>query len=471
MSEGPTQFVIFGGTGDLARRKLIPALLDLYKRKRLPEQFQIIGFAKTKRTDSEYREFIKGIINEHTHEHTAEEVDAFCDTLSYITGTFEDDESYERIGSRLTTYKKDIGQCTNKLFYLAVPPSSYSVIFKKLAHSGIAKECSEEEGWSRVLVEKPFGSDLKSAQELDTELSKLFKEDQIFRIDHYLAKEAVQNILSFRFANTLFHGAWNKTYIQEVRIQVHETVDVSTRGLFYNKIGALRDVGENHMLQLLALIAMQQPENFDAEAIRGARTDVLQHLWQMDAKSITTNVVRGQYKGYESTKGVSSDSHTETFFELRAYVDTDEWQGVPFYLSSGKALDKAEVKVDIYFKPVASGIFGKEVPNMLRDRITLVVSPEQSMQITLVAKAPGLEYNLEYRDLSFVCEKGEAEITNSYEKVLLDCISGDQTLFASTRGVFAAWEFVDSVIAHWNEVPLQIYEPGSSGPKDRLLSK
>jgi glucose-6-phosphate 1-dehydrogenase len=459
----PTQIIILGGSGDLAKRKLIPALIDLYKQNKLPEIFTIVGLARTPRTSKEYQEFVAESLMKHEHSHTPEEIKSFCEHFSYVSGSFDDTDSYAKLLKETEAFSREQESCTNKLFYLAVPPQYYETIFTNLNRSGLADICDEENGWSRILVEKPFGSDLETAQNLDKTLSSLFTEEQIFRIDHYLAKEAVQNILSFRFANTLLRSPWNKEHVKDITITMHESIDIQNRGSFYDGIGALRDVGQNHLLQLLALIAMDEPATFTADDIRKERAKVFQSLIPMTPDTITSQVIRGQYEGYIDTDGVEEDSQTETFFRFTAFIDNDTWDGVPFHVEAGKSMPERLVSIEIAFNDVASGPFETQSCHTAENKVTLTLSPEQAMHITLNAKKPGHGYQLESRTLSFTCNKEGSEI-GAYEKVLLDCISGDHTLFTQTDEVLASWTFISSILENWENVPLQTYKQGTAGP-------
>ena len=458
----PTQIVILGGSGDLAKRKLIPALIDLYTHNKLPEVFSIIGLARTPRTNEEYRAFVADSLQKHGHGHSSEQIESFCAHFSYVSGSFDEKESYGALTKTIASFEEEQSVCTNKLFYLAVPPEYYETIFKNIHTSGLAKICADE-NWSRILVEKPFGNDLQTAQKLDKTLGSLFKEDQIFRIDHYLAKEAVQNILSFRFANTLMRSPWNNQHIKQVSIKMHESIDIQNRGNFYDAIGALRDVGQNHLLQLLALVAMDEPTTFTPADIRKERAKVLSNLIPITKKTVSTQVTRGQYEGYLDTEGVSSDSTTETFFSFTAYLKNKKWAGVPFYIEAGKSMPERSVVIEILFKDVASGPFETQTCNTVENKVTLTLSPEQAMHITINAKKPGHGYQLESRTLSFTCDK-EGEEIDAYEKVLLDCIEGDHTLFTKTDEVLASWKFITSILQNWNDVPLQTYKKGNTGP-------
>ncbi|MCB9815697.1 glucose-6-phosphate dehydrogenase [Candidatus Nomurabacteria bacterium] len=469
LDSGATQILILGGTGDLSRRKLLPALLDLYARGMLPEVFHIIGLARSKWGRHEYSTFVKESIDKYHlgHTHTAQQVNDFCSHISFVSGSFDDFSSYDRLQSSLDEFDVKRGVRSNRLFYLAVPPKHYSQIFNDLKKSGVADE--SEKKWTHILVEKPFGNNLQTAQELDSQLAKLYREDQIFRIDHYLAKEAVQNILSFRFANTLLKAPWDKDSVQSVYIKMTETIDVGGRSGFYEGVGALRDVGQNHLLQLLALVAMKEPDTFTVEAIRDARTEVLESLRPVTKETLNDSVIRAQYDGYKSDEAIPNDSETETYFELKTFVDSPTWKDVPFFIQAGKALEVGEVSITINFKDVATGLFETKTCFSIGNQIKLTISPEQEIAITLNAKSPDLGYQLETRTLSYKCKEGENKIKNSYEKVLYDSIVGDQTLFTKTEEVHAAWKFITPILETWNKLPLHTYKKGSAGPVETLL--
>ena len=464
-----TQIVILGGGGDLSKRKLLPALLDLYTRDLLPQPFHIIGLARSPRSSEEYRTFVTNAVNTHSagHQHSEETIASFCSNISYVAGSFDEPETYTKLQVVLDDFDHSITGVSNRLFYLAVPPKYYGSIFTDLKETGLARE--DGGSWTHILVEKPFGHNLETAQALDTKLASLYREDQIFRIDHYLAKEAVQNILSFRFANTLLQTPWNKKSVESVTITMSETIDVGERADFYEGIGALRDVGQNHLLQLLALTAMREPTEFTADAIRRARTEALQALEPMSGDALAGRALRAQYNGYRVNDSIPDDSETETYFELQASIGMPEWEGVPFYIRSGKALDTDEVSITVRFKDVATGMFETKTCLSVGNEVKLTISPEQTISVTLNAKAPGLGFQLETRTLSFTCAKGSAEIKNAYEKVLYDSIIGDQTLFTTTEEVLAAWRFITPVLESWHDQPLRHYEKGSAGPSESII--
>lgn len=465
-----TCIMILGGGGDLAQRKLLPALFDLYAHELLSSKFTIIGLARTERTDETYQAFVKEAVHRARPMESHERIDSFVTHVRYVSGSFTEAKSYESLKDQITVFENSIGMPSNRLFYLAVPPQHYGEIFTMLHTSEIAKKRDKALSWSRILVEKPFGNDYQTAEALDKTLGSLFAEEQIFRIDHYLAKEAVQNILSFRFANVLTSSAWDSKHIKEVRIIMHEKLDVGNRGSFYDAVGALRDVGQNHMLQILALIAMREPAHLTATEIRTNRAEVLEKLVPFTDETINTQFVRAQYEGYTGVPGVLSDSDTETYFEFKAFINDPQWEGVPFIVSAGKALREAVVCVHIAFHDVATGPFETSASSSVGNNIRLDISPEHGMHITLNMKRPGHGYTIESHTLSYAWEQGEAMPIDAYEKVLLDCIEGDQTLFTETREVLASWKFITSILERIRQVPLQNYKKEASGPDQTLLS-
>jgi glucose-6-phosphate 1-dehydrogenase len=463
------QIVILGGGGDLSQRKLLPALFDLYMRDMLPPVFHIIGLARSPRSNEDYRTFVQSALAKYVtpKEGKHHSLKDFCDHITYVTGSFDDLDTYTALKTELEKFDTKQGSVANRIFYLAVPPRHYSQIFRDLKGSGVTDEA--EGTRTNILVEKPFGHNLETAQTLDNELASLYREDQIFRIDHYLAKEAVQNILSFRFANTLLEAPWNKDSIESVTITMTETLDVGDRTNFYEGVGALRDVGQNHLLQLLALTTMREPTTFTAEDIQNARAEVLEALVPIDRDQLELSVLRAQYKDYKTHEHIPDTSETETYFEMKIEVGLPEWEGVPFYIRTGKALANSEVSILVRFKDTLRCMFDADDCKESSNFIKLTIAPEQIIEITLNAKAPGLGYRLEKRTLRFVCEKGDTEIKNSYEKVLYDSIVGDRTLFTTTREVIAAWKFITPIIEQWQDLSLHTYAKGSDGPDESII--
>lgn len=470
----PTIFVILGITGDLAQRKLLPALLSLYVKKQLPAKFAVVGFSRRHFSREEFRIHIRENMHVKPGQYREEEIKHFLDHMSYEQGFFDAKDSYQNLARRLATIDDNFHQCSNKLFHLAVSPSFYETILDRLAESKLTVPCDDDMGWTRVLVEKPFGNDVETAEKLDAKLAKLFKEEQIFRIDHYLAKEALQNIISFRFANTLFEPLWNRANIDKVHIKLLEKVDIEGRGSFYDSVGALKDVGQNHLLQMLALIAMEKPRTFDAGAIRKERAKALAALRPITKKTVGKLAVRAQYEGYSKEPGVKAGSQTETYFRLEAHINNSRWKNVPFFLESGKALAETRCEINVYFKsshhktrfgsaPVVSALTGLDRQNVL----TFKIQPNEGIKIRFWVKKPGFTMEVEPKTLKFKYSDSPVPtiLPDAYEYVLHDAIVGDQTLFTSTAEVLAAWKFITPIVAAWQapsqSAPLTLYKKGA----------
>ncbi len=451
----PTIIIVLGATGDLMKKKIVPALFNLYEGKKLPKLFHIIGFSRRKFLPSDFREYVKSILDKKS------DVSSFLMMFSYQSGQLEKAGDYNNLSAVLGRIDGEWKACSNKLFYLAVPPAMYEPILENLSSSGLTTPCSPEEGWTRILVEKPFGKNLKTSEDLDKLLSSLFKEEQIYRIDHYLGKDMLQNILQFRFSNNLFEDSWNNKCIEKVEIRLLEKIGVEQRGNFYDGLGALRDVGQNHLLQMLALIAMERPESFISKVIREERANILEMLNRYLLREIKKYSFRGQYDGFKSIKGVSPNSPTETYFKIRAYLKGQRWNGVPFILESGKRMGLSKKEIVITFKHPTPCLCP---PNIhYKNRIVFRLEPEEKIVMTLFAKKSGLENKIEERTVQFLYKSTNSSVqyVESYEKLLFDAILGDQTLFASTQEIAAMWKFTDPIVAAWNKnaVPLVRYVP------------
>ena len=462
----PTIFVIFGITGDLAHRKLLPALLSLYVKKLLPPRFAIVGFSRRQFSREEFRELIRSRLNILPGQFNEEDIKHFLDHISYEQGYFDSPIAYSRLADRLKKTDDAWGQCSNKLFHLSVPPNLYEGILKELANSGLTIPCDDKSGWTRVLIEKPFGNDIETAKSLDKLLGKLFKEEQIFRIDHYLAKEALQNILTFRFTNPIFESLWSNQHIDKVHIKLYEKIGLEGRGAFYDPIGAIKDVGQNHMLQMLALVAMETPKKMNASDIRKERQKVLSNLKKINSRQIIQNLVKGQYKGYLEEKGVNPTSKTESYFLLKANIENKRWKGVTFYLENGKALAESKTEIDIYFKTKkVANKKSKSADEILEQNIlTFRVQPDEGIKIKFFVKTPGYGFETEAKTLKFRYSDvpNFNLIKNDYERLIHDAFIGDQTLFASTGEIMASWEFITPLLENLDKVPLNIYEKGAS---------
>ncbi len=480
----PLVFIIFGATGDLMHRKLMPALYSLYQKKEISQNLFIVGVGRRELTQDQFRELMAVAVQERF----AQDFDlnvwgSLIDGMYYQQGYFEDPNLYDQLVQTLARFDETMKACVPRLFYLATPPSHYETILNHLHTSNLSEGCGHGTiGGTRVLIEKPFGKDLKTARKLDSLLASVFEEKQIYRIDHYLGRETVQNILAFRFANGIFEPTWNRQFIDHIQITLAEEVGIGSRGAFYDGVGALRDVVQNHMLQMLALIAMEQPKAFDPVYIRDARTRALQSIVSILPKHVSRLVVRGQYKGYKNEKHIDPMSTTETFVALKLTLSTKRWQGVPFYLATGKHLAKKAIEISIHYKkpkvclakpdpasqdtgPVC--LFNEKT--VLRNVLVIRIQPGEGMSLRLMMKEPGFGMKLKPVHMKFSYDVAFSKIVRSdpYEKLLLDAIVGDQTLFARTDETMASWKLVTKILKGWSKYnpPLFVYEPGSMGPK------
>ena len=460
----PTIFIICGVTGDLAQRKLLPALLSLYTKKLLPKKFKIVGFSRREFTDADFRLFLKEEMHIKRDVYRPEDIHHFLNNVVYQQGQFDSQVAYENLSKRLAQIDDlEFKQCSNKLFHLSVAPSFYETILGQLSKSGLTIPCGGNLGWTRILVEKPFGNDIETAQKLDALLGTLFKEEQIFRIDHYFAKEALQNILAFRFSNSLFEPLWNNQHIECVNIQLLEKIGIEGRGNFYDSIGALKDVVQSHILAMLAQLVMNEPASFDAHNIRKERANVLKNIRPITSRNIRESAVRAQYVGYTEEPGVSKSSNTETYFQIQTYIDSKVWKGVTFYLESGKALSENKTEISIYFKDKTK----QNKPNIL----SLRIQPDEAIKIRFWVKKPGFGMQTEPKTLDFHYRDFHApqSIPDAYERVLYDAILGDQTLFTSTDEIKYAWKFITPIIDSWKTLPLERYQKGSKRPNLNTL--
>ncbi|HKP90433.1 MAG TPA: glucose-6-phosphate dehydrogenase [Thermoleophilaceae bacterium] len=474
----PTTLVIFGATGDLAKRKLLPAIYNLAHEGALPERFNLVGVSRGEQTDEEFQNVARESIEQFSRRPPDDKVLAsLVEGMRYVAGSFDQDDMYERLGSVLDKHDEEAGIPFNRLFYLSTAPSFFPVIAKALGDRGLHKHEGAE---VRMIVEKPFGTDLESALELNRELLSVFREEQIFRIDHYLGKETVQNLLVLRFANMIFEPLWNRSYVESVQITAAEDIGIGTRAGYYDKSGALRDLIQNHMLQLLMLLAMEPPVSFEANPVRDEKVKILHSMKPPSEDEVPKMAVRAQYgpgmaageevPGYLDEEGVPDDSTTETFAAVKLKIDNWRWAGVPFYLRHGKRLARKNTEIVVRLKPVPhlafkqKGSLGVE-PNQL----ILMVQPNEGVSLSLAAKIPGARMavrpvNMEFLyGTSFLSQSPEA-----YERLILDTMRGDATLFARNDEVEAAWAICDPILKAWQKTPgpLPTYPAGSSGPKE-----
>ncbi len=468
----PTILVIFGATGDLMTKKIVPALFDLYEAGELPKLFNVVGYSRRDYNLDQFRQHVQEILFKYKKTTAVSASMAkFLKIFTYQKGSFDEFADYISLGKYLGQVDGEWKVCANKLFYLAVAPEHYKTIFKNLHSSKLTKPCSPEEGWTRVIVEKPFGKDLKTAEELDRLLAKMFKEIQIYRIDHYLAKEMAQNILSFRFSNFLFEDSWNNKSIEKISIKAWEKIGVEDRGSFYDGVGALRDFGQNHLLQMLAFATMDQPASFTADEIRKKRAEVLRTLVIPDKKYVAKKTFRAQYDGYRQIKNVDPQSNTETYFKIKCELDSPRWRGVDVALESGKRMGEAKKEIEIIFKHPHPCLCPKNGQH-LQNKIVFSMEPSEGIKVEFWAKKPGLKFEIEKRQLSFeLRENGKSsQYVEEYKKLLLDSIDGDQTLYVSTAEIKSMWKFTDPIVNMWraNYSPLITYKPDDSGFASKL---
>jgi glucose-6-phosphate 1-dehydrogenase len=477
--------VVFGATGDLTARKLMPALYNLARERMLPGGFSVVGFARREWTDESFRALMKEAVAKYSRDPINEDLwNSFARELHYVPGSFDDLSAYETLSDRLARQDASHGAAGNRLFYLATPPASYIEIATRLGEAGLVRG-GREGGWSRVVVEKPYGNDLASARHLDQSMGIVFRERQIYRIDHYLGKETVQNIMVFRFANGIFEPLWNRRYIDNVQVSVAETVGVEGRGGYYEAAGALRDMVQNHLLQVLSLITMEPMASLRGDAVRDEKVKVFQALRPID--DVDRDTVRAQYTagailgsptpGYREEEGVAPSSTTETFIAMKLYIDNWRWAGVPFYLRTGKRLPKRATEVAITFKTAPLHLFrGAMGEEPSANLLVLRIQPDEGISLRFGAKVPGTRADVRPVNMDF--RYGSAfgtEAPEAYERLLLDAMLGDPTLFTRWDSVEAAWALLTPVLDAWRDGAsrLQFYEAGTWGPHgtDELIQR
>ena len=460
----PSILVVFGPTGDLMARKVVPSLFYLRGKGQLPDKLRVVGFGRREWGDEDLRAHVRGILAERAAHADPSDIEAFLELFEYQRGEFHDATAYAQTAKHLGHIQEEWGVCANKLFYLAVPPENYELIFRNLATSGLTIECSDATGWTRVLVEKPFGDDLDTARALDTLLGSLFREEQIYRIDHYLAKEMLQGILNFRFTNNLFEHEWNRLAIESIDLTLLESLDASKRGPFYDKVGALRDVGQNHLLQMLALVAMERPASNRADDIRDSRAALIESLRPLTLPQVAADTFRAQYDGFREIAGVRPDSGTETYFQLRTRMEGPRWAGVAVTVESGKAMGEACKRIVVTFRQPERVLCPEDAS--CTNRIVFTLEPADQIEIVFFTKKPGFDEEIEERRFTFfLYEKSEkAQYVEEYAKLMHDAFLGDQTLFVSTREIEAGWNFIDPICEAWADdvVPLSTYEQGTA---------
>ena len=470
--------VIFGASGDLTHRKLIPALYNLYKIGRLSENFSVLGVARSELNDETFREKMReALIN--NEEITPDTLDAFCSHLYYQAVNTSDAQDYGKLVPRLDNLHDKYKTCGNTLYYMSTPPSLYGVIPECLAAHGLN---TEEYGWKRIIVEKPFGYDEKTAQALDVQIHRFFEEHQIYRIDHYLGKETVQNLLVLRFSNGWFEPLWNRNFIDYVEITGAESIGVEERGGYYDGSGAMRDMFQNHLLQVLAMVAMEPPAIINANSMRDEVAKVMHSLRPLTAEDMEHNLVLGQYtaseingkmaKGYLEEKGVPADSRTETYIALRCEIENWRWAGVPFYVRTGKRLPARVTEIVIHFKTTPHPVFSQNAPE---NKLIIRIQPDEAISMRFGLKKPGAGFEAKEVSMDFrYADLAGAQVLTAYERLLLDAMKGDATLFARTDAVHAAWKFVQPILDYKaNGGRIHEYEAGTWGPvaADKLIAK
>lgn len=469
-----TTIVIFGASGDLTRRKLIPALFDLYIKQRLPAAFRIVGVSRSPMSDDDFHFRMETSCKEFARYHMDQEKwDQFTSYISYHAGDLTKLDDMRDLDYFLSSAEGD--GTANRMYYLSIAPRLYDLA---LANLGEACMVNESRGWRRVVIEKPFGHDLASAIALNQAVHRVLDESQIYRIDHYLGKETVQNIMVFRFANALFEPVWNRNYIDHVQITAAETVDVGHRADYYDGVGVVRDMVQNHMLQLLALVAAEPPASFEADALRNEKVKVLSAIRVMSPEDVAKYTVRGQYRSYRDCEGVTPDSQTATYVAIRFNIDNWRWQGVPFYLRSGKALAKKFTEITIFFKEPPHLMFPiSPDATIVKNRLSICIQPDEGISFSFQAKVPDTAAGMRTVDMTFHYDKafGPQSIPEAYERLLLDILKGDASLFSRGDSIELAWKLIDPILEGWNSEQSSrlafFYESGSWGPveADRLL--
>ena len=474
-------FVLFGATGDLTRRKIVPALFSLAVQGLLPKSFTIVAFARRDKTDESFRAELLDALREFAPKLPADgpEWAAFAERITYVRSNFDDEPGYRRLGAHLDKLDKERGIGGNRLFYLATPPDNFSEIILHLGKVGLNKPGKDGQ-WARIIIEKPFGVDLESARALNVELNSWFEESQVYRIDHYLGKETVQNILVLRFANQIFEPLWNQKYIDNVQITVSETLGVEGRGAYFEQSGVTRDIVQNHALQVLTLIAMEPPVALTADAIRDEKVKVLRSLRPFTPEEVALWTVRGQYgpgviteeavPGYRQEESVDSHSETDTFAAFKFQINNWRWSGVPFYVQAGKRMPRRVTEVKIQFKSVPDILFARtQSDGLCPNLLTLRIQPDEGASIEIGSKEPGPEMNIQPVQMNFQYGSTfNAPIRDAYERLILDAVRGDASLFARNDEVEAAWTLITPILDAWRDLSCPLfpnYAAGTWGPE------
>jgi glucose-6-phosphate 1-dehydrogenase len=485
----PTAMVIFGGSGDLAHRKILPALYNLELNRLLPQNFAVVGVSRTDYSDEEYRADMRKAVEEFSRTQPIQPQiwDSFASRLFYATGSSDDPATYAKVGDLLDRFDRELGTDGNRLFYLSLIPKLFPDTIRGIGKAGIGGR-GYDHGTSRVVVEKPFGHDLASARELQALVTEVFSERNVFRIDHYLGKESVQNIIAFRFANGIFEPVWNHRYVDHVQVTVAESLGIEHRGNFYETAGAIRDIIQNHALQVLALVGMEPPATFDPEDVRNEKAKVIKALRRLTGEAVDRHVVRGQYgrglingqevPAYREEPDVNPESTVETYVAAEFFVDNWRWAGTPFYLRTGKRLPKRATEVVVQFKAAPHLPFGEAARDGLEpNALVLRIQPDEGITMKFGAKVPGPKMAIRSVNMDFSYGTSFADdLPDAYERLLLDVMTGDPTLFPRWDSVEQAWEVTQPILDRWAEAPaprFPSYEAGTWGPKaaDDLIAR
>lgn len=461
--------VIFGATGDLALHKLIPSLFSLFLQGKLPENFSVIGFSRREMSDQDFRDYFEELKGKKGWK-------KFSKILSYQKGDFHEKEAYLELITKLEALDNKYGECITRLFYLATPPQNYDAILDFMADTKLSRGIGQgTSNQTKVIIEKPFGKDLETAKALDQKLYRTFKEEQIFRVDHYLGKETIQNMLAFRFANGIFEPVWNNKLIDHVQITFAEDKGIGTRGRFFDGVGILRDVAQNHLMQIVAAVAMEQPRSFEREAIRDARAKVIEAIRPIKPEEVGKYTVRGQYEGYLKEKDVDPKSTTGTYTAVKLFVDTERFRDVPFYLRAGKNMPKNSVYVSIVFIQTCHILFKEYGCPEIGNVLTIKIQPDEGITLRVIAKKPQEKLSLDTVNMKFTYkEEFGVEIKDAYEKILLDIFEGDQMLFNRSDELQSSWKFITKILEGWEmqirkgKWKMPRYKKGTWGPKEAL---
>lgn len=463
--KSPFILIIFGATGDLTVTKLIPGLLSIFNQNHLPKDFFIVGYSRRELSDQEFADSFES-------EKGKEGWEEFSRHLHYQSGTFEKRRDYDALTKKLKGMDEKLGACITRFFYLATPPKHYSEILDHLVNTKLSEGCGHEGNkWSRIVIEKPFGKDLETAKALDEKLASYFDEKQIFRVDHYLGKETVQNMLAFRFANGIFEPVWSKNFIDHVQITWAEKEGIENRGNFFDGIGMLRDVVQNHIMQLISAVSMEQPKSFTKEDIRNERARVVSAV----TLAKDAPIIRGQYEGYLDESEVATDSQTDTFAAMKLFVNTPRFEGIPFYIRAGKKMEKDVITISVVFIQTCHILFKEYGCPEIGNVLTFRIQPDEGISLRVIAKKPGHKLSLGTVDMKFNYQDdfGTSGL-DAYEKILLDIFAGDQILFSRSDEIESSWNLLDSVLKAWSkEKNIPVYNGEGWGPReaDELIKR